>query len=120
MFERNAITDSKGREIKPVIALIIESVTDSSDVVMYSIAKRMNVPFDVTKVIGDDTTAFSYDNAVGYDGAYQKEDVKHIVLIAHMRHLYAGIQIICDATDEVYKKVEKDFRDFVKSVQFDD
>ena len=120
MFERNPITDKQGRKVSPVIALIVEPIADSSDVVTYSVMKRMDVPFDVSKVIGDDTTAFSYRNAVGYEGTYTKEDVKHIVLIAHMRHKEAGIQIICDATDEVYHMVEKDFRLFIKLIQFDD
>ncbi len=117
MFEHKPIADAQGRPIKPVIAVICEPVKDSSDVIKYSIAKRLQVPFEVKKMLIPQRGDFTYKNAVGFEGQYDK-GVIHKVLIGHMRHKEVGLQIICDSTDGVYDKVDSDMRNFLKSVNF--
>ncbi len=117
MFKHNPIKDPQDRPIEPVIAIICESVTDSSDVIMYSIAKRARVPFNVKKVLTHQDGSFTYRNSVGYEGEYER-GVIHKVFVAHMRHREAGIQVICDSTDGVYDKVEADMRGFLRSIAF--
>lgn len=118
MYQHVPIKDAQGRDIEPVIALICESVPESSDVIMYSIAKRTQVGFNVNKLLTWQDGSLTYKNSVGFDGEYQKGAVLHKVLVAHMRHGTAGLQVICDSTDGVYDKVEKDMRDFLKSITF--
>lgn len=119
MFQHNPITDAQGRQIEPVIALICESAEDAPDVIKYSIFKRTQVPFDVKKVLTYKDGSLTYKNSVAYEGEYVK-GVKHKVFVAHMLHGKAGVQIICDSTEGVYDKVEKDMRSFLRSVTFKD
>jgi hypothetical protein len=117
MFEHIPIKDAQGREIKPVIAAICEAVTDSSDVIMYSIRKRSQVPFDVKKVLTPQGGDFTHRNSVGFDGEYDR-GVVHKVIVGHLRHQGVGVQVICDSTDGVYDKVEADMRGFLRSITF--
>lgn len=117
MFEHKPIKDDKGRSIKPVMAVICEPVKDKSDVINYSIRKRLQVPFDVKIVMTPQRGDFTYPNSVGFEGEYER-GVLHKVLIGHMRHQEVGVQIICDSTDGVYGKVESDMRNFLRSVTF--
>jgi hypothetical protein len=118
MYKHIPIKDAEGRYIEPVIAIICESVPDSSDVIMYSIAKRTQTAFNVSKLMTWQDGSLTYKNSVGFDGDYKKGSVIHKVLVAHMRHAAAGLQVICDSTDGVYDKVEKDMRDFLSSITF--
>ena len=101
-----------------MIAIICEPVEESVDVIRYPIAMRAQVPFNVKKVMSHQEGDFTYQNTIGYKGEYEKE-VLHKVLIGHMRHKRAGVQIICDSSDGVYDKVEADMRSFLRSVKFE-
>lgn len=118
MFKHKPIKDSEGRDIEPVIAAICEAVTDSSDVIMYSIRKRTQVSFDVKKLLTAQGGDFTHRNSVGYDGEYNRGAVVHKVIVGHLRHQGVGIQVICDSTDGVYDKVEEDMRGFMRSITF--
>lgn len=118
MFEHEPIKDPKGRDIKPVIGLICESVPDSLDVIKYSIAKRGQMPFKVNKMMTPQDGSFIYRNSVGYEGEYQRGSVLHKVFVGHLRRAGVGLQVICDSTDGVYDKVEADMRSFLRSLTF--
>ncbi|MEW6351181.1 MAG: hypothetical protein AB1646_19155 [Thermodesulfobacteriota bacterium] len=118
MFKRRPIKDAQGRDIEPVIAIICESVPESVDVIRYSIAKRMQIPFKVNKLMTPQNGDFTHRNSVGFEGENQQGRVLHKVLIAHMRHGKVGAQTICDSTDGVYEKVEADMRGFLRSITF--
>ena len=119
LFKHIPIQDSLGREIQPVMAFIVESVPDSLDVINYSIVKRSHTRFTVDKVLTFDKGYFSHRNTVGYEGSYSNGEIKHRVLIAHMRQAAVGLQVICDSTDGVYLRVENDMRQFVHSIGID-
>jgi hypothetical protein len=118
MFERKPIKDAKGRNVKPVIAIICESVPESMDVIRYSIWKRGQMPFKVNKLITHQDGGFTYRNSVGFEGEYTKGTVLHKIFIGHLRHGKVGIQAICDSTDGVYDAVEDDMRSFLRSINF--
>ncbi len=118
MFKRSPIKDAQGRDIEPVMAIICESVPDSLDVIQYSIGKRAQIPFKVNEMMTPQRGDFTYGNSVGFEGEYQKGQVLHKVLIAHMRHGKVGAQMICDSTDGVYDKVQPDMREFLRSITF--
>ncbi|MGO9122696.1 MAG: hypothetical protein ACLQPD_34400 [Desulfomonilaceae bacterium] len=117
MFQRKPIEDAQGRRVHPVIAIICEPIKEPLDVIKYSIAARVQVPFNVKKVLSHQEGDFSYSNVIGYEGEYEKE-VLHKVLIGHLRHEQVGVQIICDSSDGVYDRVEADMRSFMRSVKF--
>jgi hypothetical protein len=122
MFKSEPITDNLGRQIQPVLSILVEFIKDSSDIISYSIWKRTQVPFEVKKVMACDTINFSWfacPNVIGYEGVYPKGDVIHRVFVVHMRRAAVGVQIICDSTDGVYDKVEFAMRDFIRSVGID-
>ena len=120
-FKHSPILDSLGREIQPVMAIIIEKVDDSLDVITYSIEKRTQIPypFHVEEVLTYENSHFAFQNTVGYKGSYKREDVTHKVFIVHMRHAAVGVEIICDSTDGVYALVEQDMLRFIKAVGID-
>jgi len=117
MFQRKPIEDAQGRRVHPVIAVICERIKEPLDVINYSIAARVQVPFDVKKVLSHQGGDFTYSNVIGYEGEYEKE-VLHKVLIGHMLHEQVGVQIICDSSDGVYDQVEAEMRSFMRSVKF--
>lgn len=119
MFKRKPILDTKGREVEPVMAIIAESVKDSSDVIAYSAWKRMQTPFEVKKVLAYDSVLFSHRNVIGYEGQYEREDVTHMVFVIHMRERVLGLQVICDSSDEIFPQVENDMRRFIRSIGID-
>jgi hypothetical protein len=118
MFKHTPIKDPQGRDIEPVMAVICEPVTDSSDVIKYSISKRVQVPFDVKKLLTPQEGDFTHRNSVGYDGEYTRGSVVHKVIVGHLRHQQVGVQVICDSTDGVYDQVEADMREFLRSITF--
>lgn len=117
VFEHTPIKDAEGHDIKPVIAIVCESVPETLDVIQYSISKRAHTPFEVTKMVKHQDGSFEHRNSVGYEGTYRK-GVEHKVLVAHMRHGSVGLQAICDSTDGVYGQVEADMRSFLRSITF--
>jgi hypothetical protein len=117
MFQRKPIEDAQGRRVHPVIAVICEPIKEPLDVIRYSIAARVQVPFNVKKVLSHQGGDFSYTNVIGYEGEYEKE-VLHKVLIGHMRHEQVGVQIICYSSDGVYDRVEADMRSLMRSIKF--
>lgn len=120
MFTHNPIKDKKGRMVSPVMAIIVERVPDSSDLVMYTVEKRSSVPYKVTKVLTSASNIFSYRNTVGYEATYVSEKVPHSIYVAHMIFQNLGIEIICDSTTELLPKVKADFLAFLQSVVFNE
>jgi len=118
MFKRTPIKDAEGREIEPVMAIICESVPSSTDVIQYSIAKRVNTPFQVNSLLTPQQGYFTHKNSVGYQGEYKRGSVLHKVLIGHLRNRDVGVQVICDSTDGVYDKVEADMLGLLRSITF--
>ncbi len=119
MFKRLPLKDSLGQNVETVMSIVIQHVLDSSDVIMYSIEKRGQVPFQVVKVLAYDTTYYSYRNVIGYEGTYMRGKIIHKIFVIHMRGASVGLQIICDSTDQVYSQVEADMRRFIKSIDID-
>ena len=76
MFQHKPIKDAEGRDVEPVMALVSESVTDSSDIVTYSIHKRTQVPLEVKKLITYKDGGFTYQNAVGYEAEYTRKGIR--------------------------------------------
>jgi hypothetical protein len=121
IYKHSEIEDNTGRMIIPNIAVVYEWVSDSTDLIVYSVLKGKSAKFSITKVLGPVSKAFSYENAVGYEGIYRdKKDstIVHRVIIGYLIHKNIGVQAICDATEGVYEKVESDFRNFLRSFSF--
>jgi hypothetical protein len=121
VYKREPIPDSTGLAVVANLAIIYQKVEDSTDLILYSIHMRQQVQFDVTRILGADSHAFSFANAVGYEGTYRDHDVPdivHRVLVGHMVHGRVGLQVMGDATESVFLKVEGDMRRFLHSIRF--
>jgi hypothetical protein len=116
MYKRATVYDSDGMAVQPVVAIVYEKLRDTTDAVTYSIGKRVSSTFrwKVRHVFDPDST--EYGNAVFYEGEYDKEDIKHMLIIAHATHGLVGIQAIGDATEGVFQQVESDMKRFVHSI----
>ena len=66
-YKREPIINKSGKEIIPTISFVIETIQDSTDIIQYSIAKRMKVPFTVTEVFSS-TDNEAYRDQVKYVG----------------------------------------------------
>lgn len=120
MYKHNPINDAGGRSIEPVVAVLCEEISEPMEIIKYSLWKRQQVSFTVNGILSKYTQELSYWNAIGYEGEYSKDDIVHKILIGHFRHKRLGAQIICDSTEGVYDKVDRDMRAFLKSVSFTD
>jgi hypothetical protein len=116
-YKREPITDSAGRNIIPNIAIIVENAPDEKDVVAYSVQKRGDVPFDVTEMFMYQDGKIHFQNAVGYKGKYVEGGIEHTVFVVHALNSHMGIQLILDATSEIFRQIEPEFTRTLKSFQ---
>jgi len=117
MFKHIPIIDSLERPIEPVIAILYESIIDSIDVIEYSISLLGQKPYKLKYELLGGYPDYSSDKySVIFKGEYLREDVKHLVLLGYILSENIGIEIIGDATEEIFPKVESDINYFLKSV----
>jgi hypothetical protein len=116
MFKRAPIEDDQGRLIQPVIAIICERVPDSTNLIVYSMNKRLQTRFTVDHVLTPDSDSLKYKYALSYRGHFG-EQIVHKLVVGHFIGDNAGLQVICDATEGVYAKVESDMVSFLRSIQ---
>lgn len=114
VFKRDPVMDSSGRNIIPNAAVIIEKVQPKTDVILYSVNKRANGGFDVTKVFSHEDGTISYLNAVGYKGTYT-DQIDHTVYVVHAINGDKGIQIILDTSTGTFGTMDAEFLQILKS-----
>jgi hypothetical protein len=114
VFKRDPIMDSSNRNIIPNAAVVIEKINPKMDVITYSMYKRTNAAFDVTKVFSHEDGTINYLNAVGYQGTYS-DDMAHTVYVVHAKNGDKGIQIILDTTTETLAAMDPEFLQILKS-----
>jgi len=121
VYKHTAIKDSKGRSIEPVIAIMYENIPDPTDVTAYSVGVLGKKPFTVNhKLLGGFPDYSSDHHSVVYSGDYTRGGVKHKVLLGYIAYKHVGIEVVCDATDEIFAKVKADMSAFIKSVSVKD
>jgi len=117
MFKHRIMVDSRGRFIEPIIGLLFEKVLDSIDVIEYSIGVLGIKPYTIEKELLGGYPDYSSDkHSVVFRGKYVNLGVHHDVLLCYIFQNNVGIEIIADATDEVFGRVESEMKAFIKSV----
>ena len=114
VFKRDPILDSSNRNIIPNAAIIIEKIDPKIDVVTFSVNKRSNGAFDVTKVFSHEDGTIHYLNAVGYEGTYT-DQMTHTVYVVHAINGDKGMQIILDTTTQTFASMNGEFLQILKS-----
>jgi hypothetical protein len=120
MFGR-PLTDSEGNTIIPACTFIIEP-TDLTDVVFYSITKRIAKPgVEVEQVFTSERGIFSIMNAVALKGRMAIDSSRNMELIllhAINERSGIGLQVSCEAPGDLFTMVEEDFLSILKSLRF--
>ena len=117
IYKRTPIEDKAGRRVIPNVGVIFERLPEEMDVITYSVIKRIATPFKVDSVFCWESGPISIKNAVGYIGSYEDKGIEHTILVAHIVNDKIGIQVIMDATQSVYPKVEGEFKFMMKSMR---
>jgi hypothetical protein len=117
MFKHRMMVDSKGRFIEPIIGLVFEKVLDSIDVIEYSVGVLGHKPYTIEReLLGGYPDHSSDKHSVVFRGDYSNRGVHHKVLLGYIFHNNIGIEIIADATKDVFRRVESEMKAFIKSV----
>lgn len=121
IYQHVPITDSKGRTIEPVIAFIYERQNSIVDPVKYAEAALAKKQFNPKYTRQGGYPQYSSDkHSAVYAGEYTRDGIKHKVVLGYICCNSIGIEIVCDATDEVFKNVEADMTAFLRSVKVRD
>ena len=117
VFKRDPVLDSSNRNIIPNAAVVIEKISPKTDVVTFSVNKRANAAFSVTKMYTYEDRTINYRNAVACKGAYTDDyALDHTVYVVHAIHDDKGVQIILDTTTETLPEIEAEFLQILKSI----
>jgi hypothetical protein len=115
IFKRKPIEDGEGHQIIPNLAVLVEDAGDAKDFVEYSVTKRIQISFEVDSVFTPQNGLIGFQNSIGYKFRYVEQDIEHTVLIVHAFHEKKGIQIMCDATTDVFDKSGPEFIEALRS-----
>ncbi len=117
MLKHLPFKDSSGNSIEPILAIVYEKVSQHLDVIEYSISILSEKPYNIQRNILGGYPQYSKDkHSIVFKGNYERDGVKHVVLLGYILNDNIGIEIIGDATANIFNLVEKDFIVFIKSV----
>ena len=117
-YKRSPIEDDEQRKIIPNIAVIVEEIDKKTDVMAYSLMKRLKTPFEVDEVFIHDSGRIDFKNAIAYRGHYTDgEGMEHTIYIVHAISNKKGIQVIMDTTSNILDQVDSEFLSALKSIR---
>jgi len=116
MFKHIPILDSLNRPVQPAIGIHYEEVTEKMDCIEYALNFIGLYPFHKPMPVLGYPKYSSNKNSLVYLGEYTRYEVNHKVIIAYILDKHVGIEIIMDATSELYPKVESDMLLFLKNI----
>lgn len=121
MFKHTAIKDSKGRSIEPGIIVNYERVKQKLDPKQYSVKALYDKKFKPNREYLGGYPLFSSDrHAAVYKGNYTRDDIKHSVVLGYLLFDSIGIEIIGDATEEVFPTVKAEMLQFIKTFRINE
>jgi hypothetical protein len=117
-YKRQAIRTSNGNQVVPTISVVIESIPDSTDIMVYSAMKRVKTPLDIEEVITPDKGLLQYQNAVGYRGGYtDPTGTRHKTTLIYLINKNKGVQIIMDINLELWDEYKSEFDEIIRSIK---
>ena len=119
-YKREPITDEEGRQIIASIAFVIETVPDTTDLVIWSMQKREIKAFDVSEVFTSNSKSakLKHKYALGYKGSYTDNGgIAHTIYVVHLIHAGKGVQIFFDITSELFPQYETEFLKTIRSIR---
>jgi len=116
-YKRTPIETSDGKQVIPNITVVVETVKDSLDIMVFSAMKKIKTPFDVEEVITPDKGLLQYQNAIGYRGEYtDRTGIRHSIIIIYLINKNKGVQMVMDITRELYDEYRGEFDDVIRSI----
>jgi len=118
IFKHIPLMDSLNQIIEPVCAIVCKYSEQDSDVVQYSIEKKIsnNWAWDVDSTFIASEYKCSYYNGIVMKGHYVRGGYIHPIIMGYFIGEKMGIEIICDATYTVYEMVREEMEEFVRSI----
>jgi hypothetical protein len=119
MYKHAKIMGNKGAPTEPIISMVIEKVTNTTDAMVYSlnglknIQKSLNLTWDVLGGYPD----FSSDkHSIIYKARYFQGGLTHKAYICYILYNGTGVVITADAIEDVFSQMDSDFLAFIKAV----
>ena len=117
-YSRSAIETQDGNKVIPAITVIVESMQDSFDVMVFSAMKRVKMPFDIEEVITPDKGLLQYQNAIGYRAGYtDRSSVRHTIIIIYLVNKTKGVQVVMDITRDLFDEYRGEFDEVIRSIE---
>jgi hypothetical protein len=116
-YNRVQIETTDGKPVIPTIAVVIESIQDSTDIMVFSAMKKVKTPFDVEEIFTSAKGLLQYENAIGYRGGYSdRNGVRHSIIVIYLINKNKGVQMVMDITRELYDEYKGEFEDVIRSI----
>jgi hypothetical protein len=117
-FERDDLLDKDGNAVRPFCGITTEPVEPAArDIIKYSLAWRLRVPFHVDEVFSHQDGTIQLENAIGYRGTTSYGGKEHRLLIVHALFRDRGFVVVCDSTTSVYEQARPEIEAFLKSLR---
>jgi hypothetical protein len=121
VYKHTAIIDSKGRSIVPGLIVNYEIVRNKLDAKQYSVKALYDKKYKPNrKYIGGFPVFSSDKHSAVYMGDYTMDKIKHTVVLGYFCYESIGLEVVGDATEEVFHKVQTDMMEFIKSVRINE
>jgi hypothetical protein len=117
-FKRIGIDLKDDKQISPTISVIVETVQDSLNVMVFSAMKKAKTPFDIEDVIIPENYKMKFHNAIGYRGGYtDKTGTRHTIIMIYLINKNKGVQILMDITRYLYDEYGSEFDELIRSIE---
>lgn len=120
IYLREPIIDSIGREVISNIAVVVEDVDEETDVINYSILKRLQMSMKVVEMFTHEDGLIDFQNALGYKFKYNDVLGEHTCYVVYGINNKKGIQIIFDVTTELFDSLDAEFKITLKSIKIEE
>jgi hypothetical protein len=119
MFKHAKIMGNNGTPTEPVISLVYEKVTDTTDVMVYSsnglrnLQSSLNLTWDA---LGGYPEYSSDKHSIVYKARYFSGGLTHKSYVCYILYKGTGVVITADAIEDVFSQMDADMRAFIKAV----
>ncbi|MFZ2154202.1 MAG: hypothetical protein WAV16_03145 [Candidatus Moraniibacteriota bacterium] len=119
-FTREAIVDSKNKNIFPAVGFVFEKVESKADVISYAAYLKNENPFKTKQVLSDENEFTILKNGIGFIGTHNQNNSseEHTIKIIYAINKNTGLTVVMDATSDVFNQVEGEFDNILRTIKF--
>jgi hypothetical protein len=117
-FKRQALQTPEGKQVVPVISVIVEPVADSIDIMLYSSLKRVKTPLDIEEVINPGKDPLTFPNAIAFRGGFtDPAGTRHKTTLIYLIHKNKGMQMVMDIDQQLWDVFQEEFYGVIRSIE---